>query len=303
MNRGSAFHGGTFLQSGFRRKTFAPGRRPRSFTSRIALFVFLLSLLFLPVYHLQAGNLSTVSPYQQLLMVQASARYLKSLSSQLTGLEIASLRTAILEAAKNQRPKAENLVYVPVSRPPEKEKLADPAFFNGAAFLGDSITEGLSLSGPTDGVTVLAAKGMTIKKAASEISKLVSSCPKRVYILLGINDMTNYNVPLEHHIESYRALLSALTEELPDASLYVQSVFPIAARYDNGKTKLTNEKITQFNEMLSLLCKELGLRYIDLCASLADTEGCLTDFLTSDGLHLKAAYYPFWLNLLMENSQ
>jgi lysophospholipase L1-like esterase len=266
------------------------------------LFVFLL--LVSPISHLQAGNLSTVPSYQTFLMVQTSTKYLKILSLNMSSIKIESIRSAILDAAKNQAPSDQALskTYIPVSRPPQKEAVADPSFFTDAAFLGDSITEALIINSPTDEATVLAAKGMTINKALTFVPQLISAAPNKVYILLGINDIANYNAPIDRHITSYRTLLTTLMKDLPHSTLYVQSVFPLAKHYNNTINKLTNEKVEQFNEKLAQLCQELGLRYIDVFQSFKDESGYMITALSSDGLHLKASYYPFWLNLLMENS-
>jgi hypothetical protein len=56
------------------------------------MFVFLL--LITPVYHLQAGNLSALSSYQQILAVQASVRYLQTLSEKLSSMQ--AIRNTIL---------------------------------------------------------------------------------------------------------------------------------------------------------------------------------------------------------------
>lgn len=266
---------------------------------------FLCLLLASPVSHIKAGNFSALSDYQRFTLVETSARYIQTLAPKFSAIELENIRQAILSAAKVHVPqKTQNIAdapYVLISRTPEKEEMSDPAFFRDAAFLGDSITEGLLINGPEES-TILASKGMTLKQAAKEIPQLVGASPKKVYILLGINDIADYHAPLDRHITAYRTLLETLMQDLPNSAIYVQSVFPIAEKYNNTKTKLTNEKISQFNTMLSLLCQELGLRYIDISASFLDDSGCMLSTLSSDGLHLRAAYYPFWLNLLMENS-
>jgi len=193
--------------------------------------------------------------------------------------------------------------YKTVRRRPQKEELKDAGFFNNSVFIGDSLSEGLLLTDIFDeGTTVIAQKGMTARKVMKSPEMLEGMHPDRIYILLGINDLCNYNASVEYHARSYGEMLDYLIESFPESEIIVQSVFPLALKYKNEKTKLTNEKIDEFNARICELCEQKGPVFVDLSTSFKAENGFMYDEMTSDGLHLRASYYPFWLNLLMEST-
>ena len=192
--------------------------------------------------------------------------------------------------------------YETVVRTIDKEELIDKAFFDNAAFIGDSLTEGLLIYGLIDNCPLIAAKGMTAEKAQKELGKFGGRGIQRVYLLLGVNDLTNYNQSIDSMLVSYRSLLQNLSQDLPDADVYVQSVFPLARKYNASKTRLTNEKIDEYNEGLLAICRELNIRFIDVAQSFSDEDGYMPGDYTSDGLHIKVSFYNSWMNILHENS-
>lgn len=188
-------------------------------------------------------------------------------------------------------------------RTPTKEDLKDPAFFNDCVLLGDSITQGLQLFDVMDPTNIIATKGMNVSEGAKHIKEIKAKGKKRVIVLLGINDLADYNKSVEYVAGKYGDFAKQLSEAMPDANIYVQSVLPVAKSYNNSKTKITNEKINQYNTLLKSEVEGGNVHYLDVNPSMRDSEGYLPAEVTSDGLHMKKDYYGYWMNVIMEHIQ
>lgn len=188
-------------------------------------------------------------------------------------------------------------------RTPAKEDLKDPAFFNDCVLLGDSITQGLQLFDVMDPTNIIATKGMNVSEGAKHIKEIKAKGKKRVIVLLGINDLADYNKSVEYVAGKYGDFAKQLSEAMPDANIYVQSVLPVAKSYNNSKTKITNEKINQYNTLLKSEVEGGNVHYLDINPSMRDSEGYLPAEVTSDGLHMKKDYYGYWMNVIMEHIQ
>lgn len=188
-------------------------------------------------------------------------------------------------------------------RTPTKEDLKDPAFFNDCVLLGDSITQGLQLFDVMDPTNIIATKGMNVSEGAKHIKEIKAKGKKRVIVLLGINDLADYNKSVEYVAGKYGDFAKQLSEAMPDANIYVQSVLPVAKSYNNSKTKITNEKINQYNTLLKSEVEGGNVHYLDINPSMRDSEGYLPAEVTSDGLHMKKDYYGYWMNVIMEHIQ
>lgn len=189
------------------------------------------------------------------------------------------------------------------ARTPTKEDLKDPAFFNDCVLLGDSITQGLQLFDVMDPTNIIATKGMNVSEGAKHIEEIKAKGKKRVIVLLGINDLADYNKSVEYVAGKYGDFAKQLSEAMPDANIYVQSVLPVAKSYNNSKTKITNEKINQYNTLLKSEVEGGNVHYLDINPSMRDSEGYLPAEVTSDGLHMKKDYYGYWMNVIMEHIQ
>lgn len=191
--------------------------------------------------------------------------------------------------------------YQPVVRAPQEEELKDPSFFSDALFLGDSITTGLELYDVLVDTPVVASLGMGLRSAKDEVPTIQQANPKRVFMLMGINDLADYSRSVDQIAADYVEFYKTLRDALPETTIYVEGLFPIAQKYDNSKNQITNEKIDQFNAKIREGIDNNRVYYVDLSASLKDENGQLHDEVTLDGMHLKKSYYGYWMNLLMEN--
>jgi len=173
---------------------------------------------------------------------------------------------------------------------------ADP-FFDDAFFIGDSITTGLDMLVDFDERPRLARIGLTLQSADTEIRDYVGLHPSYVFVLLGTNDLNYYNMNEELYAERYWVLIQTLRELFPEATIFPQTILPVADFYD-GSESITNERIASFNAALAALCIKHNLNLVDIAAAWRLPDLSLHPDVTSDGLHINYQYYGSWLQLL-----
>lgn len=113
--------------------------------------------------------------------------------------------------------------------------------------------------------------------------------------MAGTNDL--FQVSVRAFERRYNELLDAVSDSLPQAQIYLQSILPM-----NNDLKFrvpSDEKIREANELIRKIANWRGVKYIDLY-SLYVKEGKLPDNYTKDGIHLKPEYYDRWYGALRE---
>ncbi|MBQ7776210.1 MAG: lysophospholipase [Lachnospiraceae bacterium] len=120
--------------------------------------------------------------------------------------------------------------------------------------------------------------------------------PRKVFINIGTNDLSDGNVPLEDVMANYDRIITQIEERLPRVIIYMMAYYPInyEAATEEMKPCLlirTNEKINQANEMVAQLAAKHGQRYINVNAPLTDEAGRLKAEYTIEGMHIKPEGY------------
>lgn len=120
---------------------------------------------------------------------------------------------------------------------------------------------------------------------------------KRAFILLGMNDISILG--LEGARDQYKQLIDKILETSPDIEIHIISV--TYTLRDQGKGKLNNENIAQYNVLLQEMAEENGWGYLDLCTPISDGDGNLSNEYCSDGfVHLSNAAYTIWESELID---
>lgn len=175
----------------------------------------------------------------------------------------------------------------------ETKETSEHSFFQTVAFIGDSITQGLTLLEAFDTRPIMANLGLTLAKAKNNLEDWKADRVETIFILLGINDMTYYDMDTETYITRYDDLLSALRERFPESVLVVQSILPVASTYNHPK--INNEIITTFNAALKEYCLQHEVLFAEICQPFCLEDGSLNPNFSPDGLHLFYQYYGAWL--------
>lgn len=120
--------------------------------------------------------------------------------------------------------------------------------------------------------------------------------PKKVFLNIGTNDLSNPRIPISQMIENYDRILCKIEEALPQTVIYLMAYYPVnyeaAAEEMKECLKIrTNEKIERANEEVKKLAQKHGQHYIDVNKNLKDEQGRLKAEYTIEGMHIKEEGY------------
>lgn len=164
-------------------------------------------------------------------------------------------------------------------------------------FFGDSLTSAGAFHEqfPEVRIVNLGSSGEGLASMLGRVSTVQSLAPKQVFLLGGINGLTDHNVLM--CLSQYEDLLNALKDALPGAEIYAQSVLPITKA--RSRTLCKNTTIQAFNAGIKALADRHGVTYIDLhCLYFRD--GQMDPACVKDGLHLTPEAYEPWYQALKQ---
>lgn len=193
----------------------------------------------------------------------------------------------------------------------ENEPVED-SWFDAAAFLGDSRTEGLQLfSGLKHGSFLwlrdaVLYRGELPKYALfgdgeEKVTMLQALGQKEygaVYIFTGVNELEQ---PPEYFREKLTAFVDRILELQPQAVVYLQTVLPVneaAVRGSGLPASITNAGVEAFNGVIREVAAEKQVLLLDTAEVYRGEDGQLPAEMTSDGCHFKAKYYQRWADYL-----
>lgn len=119
--------------------------------------------------------------------------------------------------------------------------------------------------------------------------------PMRLVLYGGDNDIANGENP-ETILQDVQHLTQQIRSRFPNKAISVISIKPSPAR------TLFLDRIQQANQMLKQYLHDFDGGYVDVYSAMLDVNGCPDKKLfTEDELHLNAAGYRVWANLLKEH--
>lgn len=167
-------------------------------------------------------------------------------------------------------------------------------------FLGNSLTEGGKWSEyfPEADAVNRGIVGDNTEGMLNRIDEIVASKPRILFILTGINDISQ-DFTDEQIISNYRQILDRVKTDSPNTKIYVESILPINNDFARYK-KLTGkeQQVISYNKALKRLCKQEKVKFLDIHSSFGDENGKLKKEITTDGLHLNEAGYTIWAKIL-----
>lgn len=124
--------------------------------------------------------------------------------------------------------------------------------------------------------------------------------PRRLFINIGTNDLSDASVTIEALIVRYEEILRRILASVPGVDIVLMAYYPI--NYDAAAESMkaclrvrTNERIREANHAVADLARRLGLRYMDFNAPLTDDQGRLKAEYTIEGMHIKPeGYRSIW---------
>lgn len=167
-------------------------------------------------------------------------------------------------------------------------------------FLGNSITAGvdwMELLGRTD-VRNRGISGDITFGVLERLSEVTEGKPAKVFILIGINDISR-NVPDSFIIDNYRKIIQRIKTESPKTKIYFHTLMPVNNEFTQFKNHYNkDEHILYVNEELKKLAAKEKITVIDMHPHFLNADKKLDKRYTNDGLHLTAAGYKVWADIL-----
>jgi lysophospholipase L1-like esterase len=183
--------------------------------------------------------------------------------------------------------------------------LDNTAYFQNAVFIGDSITQGIKQYKIYKSPQILTANNFSVNHTSITVNGttvLASDAaaalkPKKVFVLMGVNDII-WMTSTKTFTNYYSKLIDQLKTKCPDATIYVQSVFPVTSTEEARQPKLDNSNIDSFNKALQQMCTTENVKYLDVASVLKGSDGRLSVDDSTDGINIKPSEYYKWLNYI-----
>ena len=197
------------------------------------------------------------------------------------------------------------------SQPAPENEAVDNSYFEDAAFVGDSRTDGFMIYSGIGCGENLTSNGLSIfklgeKKALSldgkEYTLLEALALKqygKVYLSLGVNELGYYDD--QGFYDSYCRAIDEIRAIQPNAVIYIQGLIPLNEEQiaaSTGRTYLTNEHLRVYNDLMKQAAEEKQVVYLDLYSEFVDENGSLPAEASRDGVHLRKEYCQRWLEYL-----
>lgn len=196
------------------------------------------------------------------------------------------------------------------------EKARSDDYFKDALMIGDSRTVGLSLWSPLAGKTNFFCKesmsvfgimtkelnytGMNGESGPTTLDQLLSTHTyRKIYISLGINEM---GYPIMKYYNGYRALMEKIHAAQPNAIIFIEGNLHVDAAHSQTDATFNNTSMVLRNTAIASLANGRDTFYIDPNKEVCDGNGNLIADYTTDGIHLKAAFYKKWVDVLRDNT-
>ena len=202
------------------------------------------------------------------------------------------------------------------SQPVPEREAVDNRYFDDAAFVGDSRTDGLRLYSGIKGADFYCYKGLTVfemdDRAVVEldggkytVEQALEKGPQyaKIYISLGINELGYFNDEAFH--QTFGDFLKQVKASQPGAVVYLENLVPVNAEKCAANKQpyyVNNDRVAAYNAIFPQLAEEYQVVLLDVADALTDENGILPADATVDGVHFTKAWYQKWLAYLMEHT-
>ncbi len=189
----------------------------------------------------------------------------------------------------------------------------DISYFNDVTFIGDSLAQGfveVYSTFPDSGSVAfksMSSDGFVTKlvedaegNSVSPIELVANNNPKKVYILIGVNDLVWMSD--DQMVASFGMLIDALGQRIPGLQIYLLSVPPQTASRGTDE-RYSVARINGLNDRLAVMAIEKNAYFVDLHEILADEAGNLKeDIAAGDGFHITPQGYLMIRDYLMTHT-
>ena len=164
--------------------------------------------------------------------------------------------------------------------------------FSNAVVLGDSIAAGFSEYDILNASSVIAESDARLGHPESLIERAKAMSPQILFLSLDIRDVTAEDGGIDAFTEQYGTFLDTLQEELPNAHIFVNSIFPVQEKALESEPELGQTE--QYNNALEELCDSRRVGFID------NTDIVEDQYYEEDGIHFQMSFYTVWAEHMAE---
>ena len=164
--------------------------------------------------------------------------------------------------------------------------------FSGAVVIGDSVAQGFSEYDILNTSSVVSKIGVHLYEADELVTRAEDLSPGTVFLALGRNDLAATEGDVDEFISQYTDVLDQITNDLPDANVFVNSIFPVQDSAIEDDPYLAD--IADYNTALKELCDSRSIGFID------NTDLVEDQYFEPDGQHFRADFYPIWAEHMAE---
>ena len=197
------------------------------------------------------------------------------------------------------------------SQPAPESDQVDLSYFDDAAFVGDSRTDGFLIYSGIGRGKNLTSNGLSIFKLSTKkaltidgesytlLEALALEQYGKVYLSLGVNELGTYNDT--GFYQSYCDAIDQIRAVQPNAVIYIQGLIPLnedVIAQTTGRTYLTNEHLRVYNDLMRQAAEDKQVVYLDLYSEFVDDSGQLPAEASTDGVHLRKDWCKQWLSYL-----
>lgn len=197
------------------------------------------------------------------------------------------------------------------SQPVPLNDYVEDAFFDDAAFVGDSRVEDMIIykTLADSNRAVYAAVSLDLnqvsyKKAIpldnGEMGTICEALSQRqfrkIYISFGLNEIGWKSETVFKN--KYNELIQEIKNIQPDADIYLLGVYPFSKSVENVYDYNTLDKIDWLNKLISEIAYENQVYWINAAEMLPEGESYLPEEWSGDGYHLNSDGYRAWVEYL-----
>lgn len=197
------------------------------------------------------------------------------------------------------------------SQPVPEGAEVENSYFDDAAFIGDSRTDGFMLYSGIGTGDNLAANGVSMFRLSDRKSLTINGekyTPLealalkeygKVYLALGVNEL-GYNNDKGFYNKVCEAI-DGIRRAQPNAVIYIQGLIPVNEEQyldATGKDYLTNDHLRIYNDLMQQAAEEKKVAYVNVYEAFADENGGLPEEDSRDGVHLYKEPCQRWLAYL-----
>ena len=201
------------------------------------------------------------------------------------------------------------------SQPAPQSDPVDNSYFDDAAFVGDSRTDGFMIYSGIGTGKNLTSNGLSIFKLGEKkaltingekytlLEALALEQYGKVYLSLGVNELGYFND--QGFYDSYCSAIDEIRTLQPNAVIYIQGLIPLnedVIAQTGGRDYLTNEHLRVYNDLMKKAAEEKQVVFLDLYSEFVDENGELPADASKDGIHLSKAYCQKWLAYLQTHT-